>query len=149
MNNFKLDKLGFDLLVVLEGLRLNPYKCTAGVWTIGFGSTFYENGTSVKENDLKITKEKAYILFQKTAKKYIDCVNKKVTSEITQNQFNALFCFCYNVGTGGFSNSTLLRMVNKNPNHEQKITAAFLMWKGQKNILLSRQKQQIEMYFKD
>jgi len=43
----KLSKSGVQLLAELEGLRLKPYLCTAGVPTIGLGNTFYEDGRKV------------------------------------------------------------------------------------------------------
>ena len=52
-----------------EGLKLTAYLCPAKVWTIGYGNTFYENGTKVKQGD-KITKERADQLF-------INITNKK------------------------------------------------------------------------
>ena len=55
----KLDKKGLDLIAEFEGLSLKPYLCSAKVPTIGYGSTFYENGTKVKLTDAPITKQRA------------------------------------------------------------------------------------------
>ena len=142
----KLDNNGFKLLSELEGLRLKAYKCASGVWTIGYGNTYYEDGSRVKEGDV-ITKCHAVELFNSTSKYFENAVNENVTSKINQNQFNALFCFCYNVGISAFKKSTLLKRVNKNPNDLKLIENAFLMWKGKNNVLFSRQKKQIKHYF--
>lgn len=143
----KISQSGVTLLAELEGLRLKPYLCPAGVPTLGLGNTFYEDGTKVTMQDKPITKEEAYHLFFLIATKFEKTINDNVPSDLNQNQFDALFCFCYNVGQGAFKKSTLLRRVKSNPNDVGGITAAFLMWKGKKDILLSRQKKQIKRYF--
>ena len=122
----KLDINGVKFLEGLEGLKLNSYKCSAGVWTIGIGNTFYEDGTKVKEGD-SITKIQAYFLFNLISKKFVDAINDNVKVKINQNQFNALFCFVYNIGITGFKNSTLLKFVNLNPN-DGNIAKQFLRW---------------------
>ena len=144
----KLDKNGLDLLKELEGLRLKPYLCTAGIPTIGFGNTYYIDGTRVKMTDKSITVGYAYELFMSVSKYYEDAINNNVTSEINQHQFNALFCFCYNVGVSAFKKSTLLRYVNSYPKSLDLIHTAFLLWSGKKNVLLLRQEKQFKEYCK-
>lgn len=144
----KINQEGVALLAELEGLRTKPYKCTAGVPTIGLGNTYYADGKKVTMRDKEITRQQAYDLFYLIAPTYEKAVNSSVTSEITQEQFNALFCFCYNVGVSAFKKSTLLRVVNKTPNNKELIINAFMMWKGKNNILLTRQQKQIKHYFK-
>lgn len=148
----KLDKTGFDLLVKLEGLKTKAYKDSKGIWTIGIGSTFYEDGSRVKEGD-SLSKEECLHLFELTKSKYENPINKGLKVSVTQNQFNALFCFCYNVGAIGFTNSTLLRVINaKLPRTE--IEKAFMMWKGKtknaqgKYLLESRRQAEINEYFR-
>ena len=122
----KLDINGINLLASLEGLKLNAYKCLAGIWTIGLGNTFYADGSKVKEGD-KVTKDEAYYLFHLIATKFEKTINDNIKKPITQNQFNSLFCFCYNVGTTAFENSTLLRLININPK-DANIAKEFLKW---------------------
>jgi lysozyme len=122
----KLDIEGVKILEQLEGLKLKAYKCSAGVWTIGIGNTFYEDGTKVKEGD-SITKIQAYFLFNLISKKFTDAINDNVKVKINQNQYNSLFCFVYNVGISAFKNSTLLRVLNVNPN-DGNIAKQFLRW---------------------
>jgi len=143
----KISQKGVELLAELEGIRLKPYLCPAGVPTIGLGNTFYENGTKVTMQDKAITKEEAYHLFYMIATKFEKTLNDVLPSDLNQNKFDALFCFCYNVGQNAFKKSTLLKRVINNQNDIGGITQAFLMWKGKNNILLSRQKKQINRYF--
>lgn len=123
----KLDKKGLDLIAEFEGLRLKPYLCSAKVPTIGYGSTFYENGTKVKLTDAPITKQRAEQLLKNTADKFAEKVAVLITKPVTQNQFNALVSFAFNVGVSAFKVSTLLKLVNNNPN-DGNIAKEFLRW---------------------
>lgn len=123
----KLDKKGLDLIAEFEGLRLKPYLCSAGVPTIGYGSTFYENGTNVKLTDAPITKQRAEQLLKNTADKFAEKVAVLITKPVTQNQFNALVSFAFNVGLSALKTSTLLKLVNANPN-DKNIAKEFLKW---------------------
>ena len=145
----KLDTNGVNFLTELEGLKLNAYKCSAGVWTIGIGNTFYENGSKVKEGDV-ISKEQAYHLFYMVATKFEKVINENLKVKINQNQFNSLFCFVYNIGKTGFKNSTLLRLVNINPN-DGNIAKQFLRWNKiagkESNRLTNRRIKESSLYF--
>ena len=117
---------GLKLLVEFEGLKLDAYQCTAGVWTIGIGSTKYDNGNPVKKGD-KITKEEAYKLFLDTSDTYTNCIKRYVIRPLKQNEFDALFCLCYNIGCGAFAKSSLVKFINGGQTIE-KIRIGFLMW---------------------
>ena len=146
----KLDKKGCDLIKEFEGLRLKPYLCSANVPTIGYGNTFYENGTKVKLTDAPITKERAETLFKSLADRFSVRVLPLIKKPVTQNQFNALVSFAYNVGVTALSNSTLLRLVNNNPN-DANIAKEFLKWNkaGGKvvNGLTNRRIKESALYF--
>lgn len=144
----KISSKGLVLLAQLEGLRLTAYKCSAGVWTIGLGNTFYENGKPVKQGD-KISRDRAVELFHSIAGGFEKTINNSVKSVITQNQFDALFCFAWNVGPRGFRISQLLKQVNLSPNDKPAITKCFLNWKGKKNSLLTRRNAEIKRYFEN
>jgi lysozyme len=117
---------GLKLLVEFEGLKLDAYQCTAGVWTIGIGSTKYDNGNPVKKGD-KITQEEAYKLFLDTSDTYAACIKRYVIRPLKQNEFDALFCLCYNIGCGAFAKSSLVKFINGGQTIE-KIRIGFLMW---------------------
>lgn len=97
---------GIELIKKHEGLRLNAYLCPAGVWTIGYGTT-----SGVEKGD-KITKEQAESLLRNDLEVFENAVTMAVRVPITQNQFDALVSFAYNVGTGALRSSTLMRMLN-------------------------------------
>jgi len=112
----KLNDKGYNLIKEFEGLKLKPYLCSAQVPTIGYGSTYYENGTKVKLTDAPITKERADALFKIVADDFAKRVVPLIKKPVTQNQFNALVSFAFNLGVRALQNSTLLRLVNINPN---------------------------------
>ena len=145
----KVSKNGLDFIAKEEGLVLKPYKCSAGVPTIGIGSTYYEDGTKVKMTDAPITKERAYKLFENVLKHYEMCVYTCTRDDINQNQFDALVSLAFNIGTNALKKSTLIKRVNKDPKGAD-IEAAFLMWKnaGGKPILLNRRKREYALYIK-
>ena len=96
-----------------EGFRASPYLCPAGVPTIGYGSTRYEDGSKVQLTDAPITQERAdQIMLSTLSTEYAPAVNRYVRAPITQNQFDALVSFVFNVGGGAFRDSTLLKLLN-------------------------------------
>ena len=143
----KLSEKGAAFIEREEGVILRPYRDSVGVWTIGIGSTRWEDCSPVTGTDKPITKERAMQLFKTTVKKYEDAVNK-ITSPTNQNQFDALVSLCYNIGVAGFLNSSVFKKVNANPN-DPSINEAFKMWKnaGGKPILLNRRIREANLYF--
>ena len=145
-----LDNKGYLLITKFEGLRLKPYLCSAKIPTIGHGNTYYPDGKRVTLLDKDITKQEAFDMFKEVANRFAKRVNTLVTSNINQNQFNALVSFAYNVGTGNFSSSTLLKKVNRNPD-DLTIKDEFLRWNkaGGKvlNGLTNRRNEEAILYF--
>ena len=110
----KISEKGLDLIKMFEGFRSNPYLCPAGVPTIGYGSTRYNNGNKVTMNDKAISKEYATGMLEYQCNTiYGDAVNDYTTIMNNQNQFDALTSFTYNLGTGNLKSSTLLKKHNK------------------------------------
>jgi lysozyme len=146
----KLNNAGYQLICEFEGLRLKPYLCSAKVPTIGYGNTYYPNGKRVTLLDEPITKEYAFEIFKVIADKFARRVLSMVKKPLTQNQFNALVSFAYNVGTGAFSTSTLLKKVNANPN-DLTIQNEFARWTRANgkivNGLVNRRKKESDVYF--
>jgi lysozyme len=123
----KLNNSGYLLITEFEGFSAKPYLCSAKVPTIGFGNTYYTNGTKVTLLDKPITRVQAFEMFKHIADKFASKVSKLVTSPLNQNQFNALVSLAYNIGIAGFTNSTLLKKVNINHN-DKSIELEFLKW---------------------
>ena len=123
----KLNDKGYDLIKKFEGYSDRPYKCPAGIPTLGYGNTYYPNGVKVKLTDKQITKEYANEMLAFVADNFAKDVLKVVKSNITVNQLNALTSFAYNLGMTNFRNSNLLKLVNINPN-DANIAKEFLKW---------------------
>ena len=104
----KTSENGKQLIISFEGIKLNAYKCPAGVPTLGVGNTFYKNGNKVKMGD-KVTLPQAMELFESLLPKYEKTVLDAIKVPLTQNQFDALVSFCWNCG----SSKTLFKMINE------------------------------------
>ena len=154
----KLNEEGYQMIMNFEGLSLKPYMCSSSIPTIGFGNTYYPNGKKVTMRDKPITKEYAIEIFKFIADLFAKDVNNLLKTTVTQNQFNALVSFAYNVGSDidaddipeGLGDSTLLKKVNKNPN-DLSIMAEFLKWNKSNgkvsNGLVKRRKLEAKLYF--
>ena len=147
----KLNNDGYNLITKHEGLSLKPYLCPAKVPTIGYGNTYYQDGKKVTLLDDPITKEQAFEMFKEIADRFAKAVSQSVTADINQNQFNALVSFAYNVGVANLKKSTLLKLVNANPNNPQ-IKNEFLKWTKANGVLLNgllkRRNDESSVYFK-
>ena len=115
------------IIAQFEGLRLKAYQDTAGVWTIGYGTTKNpDTGQKIKEGDT-ITKAKALDWLKKDTAAFKAGVEKLVKVPVNDNQLAALTSLAYNIGLTAFSRSTLLRYLNSNVAKEQ-VAAQFLRW---------------------
>jgi lysozyme len=147
----KVSKEALNLIKKFEGFCAQPCSYQNGKPSIGYGSSYYEDGTSVNIADKAIDIQRADILLLKTIKVYESFVGQNVVSNINQNQFDALVVFSYNIGIGAFKKSTLLKTVNKQPN-DNKIRDLFMEWKKANKIelkgLTKRRKIEADLYFK-
>ena len=141
----KTSSKGLNLIESFEGCVLKAYKCPAGVWTIGVGSTQYADGSRVKEGQTLPNKEAALELLAKTIVSYEYTVNN-LKVELTQNEFDALVCLCYNIGSGNFVSSTLVKML-KSGEPKTEIAKQFLRWNkaGGKELAGLTRRRQAEM----
>jgi len=146
----KISKKGIELIKKYEGFSKIPYVCPAGVPTIGYGNTFYNDGKKVTMADKPITEAQAEQLLVVLVDSFADKVTKLLKQQLNENQFNAVVCFAYNVGTGALAKSTLLKKINANPN-DKTIRDEFLKWNkaGGKvlNGLVKRRLEESDLYF--
>ena len=146
----KLNKEASDLIKSFEGCKLKAYQCSAKKWTIGYGNTFFEDGTPVVAGNA-ISQQKAEDMFELIANEFAAKVAKLVTSNVTDNQFGALVSFAYNCGISNLQKSTLLKKVNANHN-DTTIKAEFAKWNkaGGKVLagLTRRREAESNLYYK-
>ncbi len=107
---------GIELIKHFEGFRGDLYNDPAGHCTIGYGHLVHRgncDGSESAEFRSGITQARATELLIEKVHAFERTVNEKVKVDITQEEFDALVSFCYNVGSGAFSGSTLLRKLNE------------------------------------
>jgi len=102
----KLEQKGIELLKHFEGCELTAYQDSVGVWTIGYGHT---KGVS---KGMTITQEQAEQMLLTELVEYEGYIKNMVTVPLTQNQFDALVVWIYNLGPTNFGSSTLLKELN-------------------------------------
>lgn len=146
----KISNLGLALIKKYEGFKAKAYLCPANVITIGFGSTYYEDGSKVKLTDSPITQERATELLEALLVSFERSVDSFCRDDINQTQFDALCVFIYNVGPNALRTSTLLKKVNKNPN-DPLIAKEFAKYKYSNGKiskgLINRRLSESQLYF--
>ena len=123
----KTGTAGIEIIKLMEGFRSAPYKCPAGIPTIGYGATFYPGGKKVTMADATITEARGTELLQSMLVSFEQYVDSYCRDDINQNQFDALVSFAYNLGPGNLKSSTLLKKVNANP-EDESIRLEFMKW---------------------
>tara|TARA_Y100001951_G_C11172505_1_gene201107 strand:+ start:194 stop:640 length:447 start_codon:yes stop_codon:yes gene_type:complete len=105
---------GIQIIKAFEGFRSEPYKCSADVSTVGFGSTRgFDNGP-VRMDMEPVTREEAEELLRRDIRQTESAVGKLIKVALTENEFSALCSFCYNVGSGNLQRSSLRLKLNRN-----------------------------------
>lgn len=116
----RTNQSGIDLIKRFEGYRGRAYRCAAGVWTIGWGSTRnVRPGMSITEDEAE----------QRLRADLVDAENavaKFVTVPLNDNEFSALVSLVFNIGAGAFKTSTLRRYLNEGL--RQQAADQFLRW---------------------
>ena len=104
-----------ELCKKFEGFSPKPYLCPANVPTIGYGSTYYADGTKVSLDDPEITEERATALLVHELEETFWPAVIKYCPEVAEdeNKSNALVSFTYNLGAGNLAKSTLRKKVNE------------------------------------
>lgn len=140
-----------NLIKMFEGYKAKAYLCPAGVVTIGFGSTMYQDGRKIKIGDT-INENQGEELLMWELKNKSNAIHGLT---INQNQFDSLLSFVYNLGVGAFAKSTLRKKILINPN-DPAIKVEFMKWNKARvggqlmelKGLTRRREAEAEMYFK-
>jgi lysozyme len=122
------------IIAKFEGKKLKAYQDQAGVWTIGFGSTYnIDENRPVREGDT---------ITEATALRWLKTITADLQAEIkalvkvpvTQNQIDSLTSLAYNIGRTAFKNSTLLRKLNTNA-PKTAVGEQFMRWVFVKGVI--------------
>jgi len=140
---------GIELIKRFEGFRSRPYLDAVGVPTIGYGTTRYPDGTKVSMSDPALSEYEATELLRTMIDNhYAAGVSRLVSPETTQNQFDALVSFAYNVGVGALKHSTLLKLHNQG--RYQEAENEFIRWNHAGGRVLAgltrRRKEEARLY---
>lgn len=159
---------GLTLIRHAEGFYSRPYKCPAGVWTIGIGTTFYPNnetaprglaGKKVSAGDPPCTEAQAYAWLNDELNQKEEEVNlwlKRNNVLLNDNQFSALCSFAYNLGSGPITGGDSTLSLALKSGLKSKIQSAFRMYVKAKNKwglrvtlkgLVTRRENEIALFF--
>lgn len=132
---YQISESGIEFIKRYEGVRNTAYNDVAGLKTIGVGHLLTEEelrGNYVKIGSQKISADQSLTdqqvndLLRQDLEPKMQTVRNTIKSNITQSQFDMLVSLCFNIGSGAFKNSTVVRVINEG--NFDKVTAAFLMW---------------------
>ena len=130
--DMKMSEAGVALIADFEKFVSAPYLDAVGVWTIGYGNTYYPNGRRVKQTDKPLT-------LQEATKLKMDIINRDFAAavniiladeiaagKIAQHEFDALVSLAYNIGTSALQGSSVIR--NIKAGKKQAAADSFLLW---------------------
>jgi lysozyme len=142
-----LNKASLDLIKRWEGCKLKAYKCSAGVWTVGYGLTTNAGLIEVGP-DTVITQEEADWYLEKTVEKFLAEIRPSITAPINENEIGAFTSLAYNIGPTAFRKSSALRHFNAG--NKSKVPNAMRMWRkaGGKVVkgLVNRRESEVDLF---
>ena len=109
----KTGEVGVEIIKKYEGFSAKPYLCPANVPTIGFGSTRWFDGARISMDSRTISRDDATRLLQMELHHIESVVPRLIKAPLTQNQFDALASFTFNLGSGRLQSSTLRAKTNR------------------------------------
>ena len=109
----KCNETGLQIIKTFEGFRSSPYKCSAGVPTVGYGSTRGFDRSPIKMSMGSITEEQANELLKRDITSAERSVSRLIKVELNGNEFSSLVSFVYNLGSGNLQSSTLRSKLNR------------------------------------
>lgn len=144
-------KAAIDLIKEFEGFKGEPYKCPAGVPTIGYGTTIYPDGRKVSMRDDDITEAEATEYLQHEVDKIRIGLNARLSSlQLNTNQICALISWVYNLGFGNFDKSTMYKMLREK--NYTKAVKSLQEWNKGGGVVLAglvrRRKAEAELFNK-
>ncbi|MDB4725928.1 lysozyme [bacterium] len=108
-----INEAGLSIIKTFEGFSEAPYLCPAGIPTIGYGSTWDQEGNRVTMEHPNITESGGQRLLDREVRHTELAVNSLILVALNENQFSALCSFTYNLGSGNLQSSTLRAKLNR------------------------------------
>ena len=122
----KINRATVDLVKEFEGFSAKAYKCPAGIWTIGYGTTASAGVGITPKEGMTITRGDAESYLHGALQKFADQIEDVITAPINENEFGAFVSLAYNIGPGAFRKSSALRLFNEGD--KAKAASALLLW---------------------
>lgn len=121
-----INQASLEIIKQFEGCKLTAYKCPAGVWTIGYGTTAAAAVGIDPREGTTITQGGAEKYLKLAIEKFAAAIKPTITQPINENEFGAFVSLAYNIGSGAFKKSSALRHFNAGD--KAKAADAILMW---------------------
>lgn len=96
-----------------EGVRKKPYKCPAGLWTVGVGHLIGDGKSLPDSWNRTFTLEEVYAILAKDVERFERGVSRLITYPLSQNEYDAIISFAFNLGLGCLQRSTLRSALNR------------------------------------
>jgi len=140
-NIMAIAKSTLSFITKEEGARNKAYKDSKGLWTIGVGHLIKANEQHLITATL--SDQEVEDLLKKDLKWCSEAVETSVKVPLAQNQFDALYSLCFNIGEGAFRKSTVVRKINENDLNGA--AEAILMW-NKPEVLINRRKRERALF---
>ena len=146
----KISMQTLEFIKKWEGFHSHSYKCPAGLWTIGYGTTYYSDGKKVKEGEV-INQEDALFELYKYLEKYCYPVIEDIEKQgvkLNENQKTAIMSLVYNIGVYAFNKSTCKKCIISG-----NVVGACKNWDWKRsngkilNGLIKRRNKEIELMY--
>ena len=106
--NVKVSNASIQLIKHHEGVRYKPYRCPAGLWTVGVGHLIGDGKSLPSEWNRTFTQAEVNGILAKDLRRFELGVSKMLPNvPLRQHEFDALVSFCFNLGLGCFQRSTI------------------------------------------
>jgi lysozyme len=143
-----INKATIELIKEFEGLRLEAYKCSADVWTIGYGTTGRAGVGIDPKAGMVITEAEAEYYLEKTMADFSAQIRGAITAPINENEFGAFVSLAYNIGPTGFKRSSALRHFNAGDKSRAAVSIELWNKAGGKVLagLVRRRKAEVALF---
>ena len=139
----KISKKGKEILCLVEGCKTKIYRDSKGLPTIGVGHLLTEEEIKKEKFAKGITKAEMFELLDKDLERFENVISNSVIVPFTQDQFDALVIFSFNIGVSAFQKSTLLEKLNQKKYNE--VPKQIRRWVKQPE-LKGRREKEIELW---
>ena len=109
----KTSQQGLELIKHYEGIRLKPYRCPAGLWTVGCGHLIGDGRVLPDSWNRKFTVAEVDALLAQDVYRFERGIARYISAKLTQSMFDALVSFSFNLGLGTLQRSTLRQKINR------------------------------------